>query len=561
MLVQLVIRHYATIEHLDLDLRPGMTVITGETGAGKSIMVDALGLALGDRADSSAVRPGAERAEILAHFSLDDLPEARQWLQERDLDQEDVCLLRRIVTTEGRSRAYINGSLCSLNDLKTLGAYLVDIHSQHEHQSLLRAETHRRLLDEYAQAQSLAQQVQQLAQHWSQTRRALEQHQQQQAQRQAQQELLEYQHEELEQLGLVENEVPQLEQEHRQLAEAEALLSNCRYVLDLCSEGKSGTIQAALNSSLNRLTGCNSRPKALEEAIQLLSSAQIQVAEAVNELQHFIDHFNSDPQHQQQLEQRLNTLYRLARKHRIQPEALLEHQQQLHHTLTQLQEESAHCGHLEQHMDQLAQEYRQQAEHLSHIRRQAATQLEAIISREIQGLGMPKGRFKIELEPQSTTIPQPHGLEQINFLVSANPGQPVRPLAKVASGGELSRISLAIQVITAQTSGIPTLIFDEVDVGIGGPTAAVIGQLLRQLGNRGQVLSVTHAAQVAAHGHQHLLVHKADDGQETHTQISELSSTQRVEELARMMSGLQRTEESYAHARALLEDAVGQSGD
>lgn len=561
MLVQLVIRHYATIEHLDLDLRPGMTVITGETGAGKSIMVDALGLALGDRADSNAVRPGAERAEILAQFALDELPDARQWLHARDLDQENICLLRRIITAEGRSRAYINGSLCSLNDLKTLGAYLVDIHSQHEHQSLLRTETHRRLLDEYAQAQLLAQQVQQLAQHWSQTRRALEQHQQQQAQRQAQQELLEYQHEELEQLGLTEGEVPQLEQEHRQLAEAEALLSNCRYVLDLCSEGKSGTIQAALNSSLSRLTSCHTRPKALEEAIQLLSSAHIQVAEAVNELQHFIDHFNSDPQHQQQLEQRLNTLYRLARKHRVQPEALLQQQQQLQQTLMQLQDENARCDHLERHMDELAQEYQQQAEHLSRVRQQAATQLEAIISHEIQGLGMPKGQFKIELEPQAATTPQPQGLEQIQFLVSTNPGQPLRPLAKVASGGELSRISLAIQVITAQTSGISTLIFDEVDVGIGGSTAAVTGQLLRCLGDQGQVLSVTHAPQVAAHGHQHLLVHKADDGRETHTHISELNTKQRVEELARMMSGLQCTEESYAHARALLEDATGQSID
>jgi len=557
MLVHLAIHHYATIEHLDLELQRGMSVITGETGAGKSIMVDALGLALGDRADSSAVRPGSERAEILASFELGQLPEAVQWLAEHDLQREALCILRRVITAEGRSRAYINGIPCPQTDLKSLGSLLIDIHSQHEHQSLLKTDTHRRLLDEYCGAQALAEQVRHSAQQWQQLGRQLEQLQRSVEAQQARQQLLHYQHEELEQLALIEGEVEQLEQEHRQLADAGQLLGACRQVLDLCVDNEAGNVRSALMSSLHKLSSLSNRPKMLEEAFNLLSSAQIQVDEAASELQRFIDHFNLDPEHQQRLESRLNALYSLARKHRVPPTELPALQQRLAAELDSASGQGERMADLEQQREALATRYRQHASALSQQRQQAAQGLASAVEREIHRLGMPNGRLDVQLMPLEGDQPHPQGQEQVSFLVSANPGQPLRPLAKVASGGELSRISLAIQVITAQTSSIPTLIFDEVDVGIGGPTAEVVGQLLRRLGERGQVLTVTHLPQVAAQGHQHLYVHKASDAHETRTCIRHLETQQRVKEVARMLGGTRLTEESLAHAQAMLEAAQG----
>ena len=555
MLVHLSVHNYAIVEHLDLELKRGMSVISGETGAGKSIMLDALGLTLGDRADSSVVRIGADKADILASFDLDDIPDARAWLAERDLDNDGPCILRRVITAEGRSRGYINGTPCPQSDLKALGELLIDIHSQHEHQSLLKLDTHRRLLDEYCGSQELARQVQLAAQRWRQTRQSLERLSDSSDEQRARHQLLSYQLEELETLALGEDELEQLEQEHKNLANAEQLLGACRQVLDMCSESDAGNVLSALTASLNRLTAFQHQPGALGEAVNLLSSAQIQVEEAVGELNRFLDHFDSDPQRQQWLEERLDSIYTLARKHRVQPADLPTLQQRLLEELESLNADDDAVEQLAEELAAYARHYCEKAQALSEARQQAAESLGRAVESEIQRLGMPGGRFSVTLKPMAEGDPVPHGMEQVEFLVSANPGQPLRPLAKVASGGELSRISLAIQVITAQTSRIPTLVFDEVDVGIGGPTAEVVGQLLRRLGERGQVLTVTHLPQVAAQGHHHLFVHKARGRDETHTAVAALEGSERVEEIARMLGGVDLTEQALAHARQMIGSA------
>lgn len=446
------------------------------------------------------VRPGTDKADILATFDLVDIPEAHTWLAERDLDNAGLCILRRVITAEGRSRGYINGTPCPLGDLKALGELLIDIHSQHEHQSLLKTDTHRRLLDEYAGAVDLARQVQLAAKRWNQTRLELERLSNSGDEQRARHQLLSYQLEELDNLGLGEHELEQLEQEHKNLTSAEALFGICRQVIDQCSESDSGNVLSALTSSLNRLGAATNSPKALNEAANLIASAQIQVEEAVGELNRFLDNFDADPMRLQALEERLDTIYTLARKHRVHPTELPHLQQQLMEELEGLNASDESIERLGEELAAYAQHYKEKARELSGLRQQAAQQLAGAVEQEIQRLGMPGGRFCIELTANEGAELSPHGLEQIELLVSANPGQPLKGLAKVASGGELSRISLAIQVITAQTSRIPTLVFDEVDVGIGGPTAEIVGQLLRRLGERGQVLTVTHLPQVAAQG-------------------------------------------------------------
>ncbi len=552
MLVHLSVHNYAIVEHLDLELDAGMSVISGETGAGKSIMLDALGLCLGDRADSGVVRPDADKADILASFDLTDIPEARAWLAERDLDNDGPCILRRVITAEGRSRGYINGAPCPQGDLKALGERLIDVHNQHEHQSLLKADTHRRLLDEYAGSQELARQVQLAAQRWKQTKSELQRISSIGDEQRARHQLLSYQLEELDNLALGEDELDNLEQEHKNLTNAESLLSACRLVIEQCSENDAGNVLSALTSSLNRLGAFQGQPGALSEATNLLASAQIQVEEAVGELNRFLDHFDADPERLQQMEERLDAIYTLARKHRIQPSELISMQQQLFEELESLNADDQAAERLGEELGAFERHYQEKATELSALRNKAASALAAAVELEMQNLGMPGGRFSIKLSANPNSEPHPNGLEQLEFLVSANPGQPLKALAKVASGGELSRISLAIQVITAQTSRVPTLVFDEVDVGIGGPTAEVVGQLLRRLGERGQVLTVTHLPQVAAQGHQHLFVHKVRDSDATRTAVSKLSPTQRVEEIARMLGGVDLTEESLAHARQMV---------
>lgn len=556
MLIHLAVNNYAIVDSLELELGGGMSVITGETGAGKSIMLDALALTLGDRADSGAVRPGADKADILATFDIRDIPEARQWLDERDLTQDDdQVILRRVITAEGRSRGYINGAPCPQQDLRALGEMLIDIHSQHEHQSLLKTDTHRRLLDEYAGAGELARQVQLAAQRCRQTEKALRQASQQSEEQAARQQLLTYQLDELDNLSLQDGELDELENEQRQLASADQILHSCQQVINICSENDAGSVLEALTASLSRLDAFKSHSPQLGEASDMLASAQIQIEEAVGELTRYLDHFEADPERQQYVEERLSAIYDLARKHRIQPQELPALQQQLIDELEGQQQQAADAERLQEELVAYQAHYRQLSEKLSAQRSKGAAKLAKAVTQEIQRLGMPGGRIELQLTPLDADSYPVTGLETVEFLVSANPGQPAKPLAKVASGGELSRISLGIQVITAQTSRVPTLVFDEVDVGIGGPTAEIVGQLLRQLGARGQVLTVTHLPQVAAQGHQHLFVRKQQTRNSTRTCIDQLDDNARVQEVARMLGGVDLTDESLAHARKLLSVA------
>ena len=554
MLIHISVQNYAIVDHLDLELHEGMSVITGETGAGKSIMLDALSLTLGARTDSSVIRPGADKADILSSFDITRIPEAQSWLQERDLNNDLQCILRRVITREGRSRAYINGTPCPLADLKSLGELLIDIHSQHEHQSLLKTDTHRRLLDEFAGAKEQARAVQSLAQRWRHTQQQLQQLSANEEEQRARRQLLTYQLEELDILAVHEGEVEQLEQEHKSLSNSESLLDNCRQIIDTCSDSDSNVL-STIGTLLQRANAIAGAPQAFSQATELLASAHIQIEEAISEFNNFVDHFDADPQRQQWIEERLDSIYTLARKHRVIPEQLHALQAQLQTELESLDADDASVEHLQQAATLLVTEYTQKAQILSKLRHKAGKKLAAAVMQQLQMLGMPDGQFSIVLQPLELSSPSAHGLETIEFLVSANPGQPLRALAKVASGGELSRISLAIQVITAQTSRVPTLVFDEVDVGIGGPTAEIVGQLLRQLGENGQVLTVTHLPQVAAQGHQHLYVHKERKQKSTHTAVKTLSYEQRVEEGARMLGGIDLTEESLLHARKILDSA------
>lgn len=554
MLLHISVQNYAIVDHLDLELHKGMSVITGETGAGKSIMLDALSLTLGARTDSSVIRPGADKADILSSFDISRIPEAQHWLKERDLENGPHCILRRVITREGRSRAYINGTPGPLADLKALGELLIDIHSQHEHQSLLKTDTHRRLLDEFAGVTEHARAVQSLAQRWRHTQQQLAQLSANEEEQRARRQLLTYQLEELDLLAVSDGEVEQLEQEHRSLSNSESLLENCRQIIDSCSDNDSNVL-SIVGTLLQRAKAIAGAPQAFVQATELLASAHIQIEEAVSEFNNFADNFDANPQRQQWIEERLDSIYTLARKHRGVPEQLHALQAQLQAELESLDADDASLEHLQQAAALLVTEYTNKAQALSKLRTKAAKKLASAVMQQLHMLGMPDGQFSVVLNPLENPAPALNGLENIEFLVSANPGQPLRGLAKVASGGELSRISLAIQVITAQTSRVPTLVFDEVDVGIGGPTAEIVGQLLRQLGENGQVLTVTHLPQVAAQGHQHLFVHKERQQKSTHTAVKVLTYEQRIEEMARMLGGIVLTEESLLHARKILDDA------
>ena len=553
MLQHLSISNYAIVDRLEIELEPGMTVITGETGAGKSIMLDALGLTLGDRADREVIRGGAEKADITATFELPDNTEAQAWLKDKDFDQdEQVCILRRLITRDGRSRAYINGHPTTLNNLRDLGEMLIDIHSQHEHQSLLKTATHQRLLDEYCGIQKEAGEVRTLATKWRQLNEELEQIKNRAEESNAQYQLLSYQVRELEELDLGVDELEALEEEHKKLSHGEESALVNRQVLDLCSENGEFNLEQSLNKAIGLLQDIPYASKQTEEAGSLLGTALIQVEEASSTLKQAIDQFEVDPQRLEEVDQRLGLIHQLARKHHVQPSELAAHCQTLSDELSDLSEADVQIDLMEEELGKLLTSYQDRAEKVSAARDKGAKKLGKEINRQLKKLGMESASFSVALTRYSDSTPRSGGLEGVEFLVSTNPGQPPRPMVKIASGGELSRISLAIQVITAQTSSIPSLVFDEVDVGIGGGVARSVGELLRQLGEKGQVLCVTHQPQVASQGHQHLYVSKSSDKDSTATVLNKLENTERIEEIARMLAGENVSAKSREHAIELL---------
>ena len=554
MLTQLRIRDFAIVEALDLELAAGMTAVTGETGAGKSILVDAIGLLLGDRADSGTIRHGAERTDISAVFDLDALPAARAWLAERDLSGERECHLRRVIAGNGRSRNYINGVPQPAQALRELGEWLVDIHGQHEHQSLLRREAQRQLLDDYAGNTALVAKLADDYRGWNRLRQELRDLRQASSERDARLDILRHHLRELTALNLAEGEITELESEQRRLANASQLLDTGQRLLNELSEGDEDTVADRLSHSLHELDTLSRLDARLNPVSELLNAALIQVQEASSELRSYVQALDLDPAHLAQIEQRLTAAHQLARKHRTDAGELPALRAHFEAELDTLEHSETRLDELQQAVKAARAAYQQCADQLSERRTAAARELGERVSQTLAGLGMPGGRFTITLERLEK--PTPGGLETVEFQVSANPGQPLRALAKVASGGELSRISLAIQVITARAARIPTLIFDEVDSGIGGGVAEVVGRQLRTLGGNRQVLCVTHLPQVAAQAHQQLKVEKQTDGESTHTQVEPLETEERVTEIARMLGGLELTANTLAHAREMVEKAA-----
>lgn len=550
MLTHIHVNNFALVETLDLELRSGLTTITGETGAGKSIMLDALGLALGDRADAEKVRSGSKKCEIQASFDIGNLLFAQRWLDEHDLAAGSECILRRTVTREGRSRAFINGQTVTLQQLREFGEKLIDIHSQHEHQSLLKTETHRRLLDEFGKHQSLAKEVKNTYKTWQQLEQQRQKALSQTEEMNARYQLLRYQVEELDQLALSEGETEQLEQEQLELSNIESLTKNSQHVASICSEDEYG-LHDRLQQAIQLLTQLPGKPPTLEEALTLLQNASIQLAEAQSEIDKFLNS-DTDLSRLPEVEARLSDIYQVSRKHRVSTEELSLLHRQLSEELAALRSGDDTIEQLNAACEQAEQHYHKLANGLSKKRRKSAEQLSLQVNKKLSQLAMQHAELSVALEPAK---PSPAGNEVPEFLIATNLGQAPKALTKVASGGELSRVSLAIQVITALTSTIPTLVFDEVDVGIGGETGDVVGHLLRQLGESAQVLCVTHLAQVASQSHHHLCVNKEIRNRQTSTRIQLLENETRVAEVARMMGGAVDSKKSLAHAKEMVQSA------
>ncbi|HTN50195.1 MAG TPA: DNA repair protein RecN [Burkholderiaceae bacterium] len=548
MLVSLSIRHFVIVDELDLEFAPGFTVLTGETGAGKSILIDALLLALGERAEADIVREGATRAEITAEFR----PTAAvaQWLQQLDLAGEDtdIVLMRRTVDAGGRSRSFINGSTVTLAQLRELGEQLVDVHGQHEHQSLLRPAAQLDLLDEHGALGDERDRVGQAFTAWQRERRAREQAEAMAASALTEQERLRWIVDELGALAPTPGEWQQVEEEHRRLSHAAGLLEGARATVDALAESDTAasTQLAAAGARLTQLSAYDSR---LTPIIELLQGAQLQVDEAVSALQKYVDRSDLDASRLVEVEARVSALHGAARRFRVAPEALEPLLAESRGKLAALSAASD-LDALRAREAAASRSYDAAAQKLSKRRAAAAKQMGTEVTRAMQDLAMAGGRFEVQLHAAEASA---HGNERAEFLVAAHPGVAVKPLVRVASGGELARISLAIAVITAAATPVPTLIFDEVDAGIGGAVAGTVGRLLKQLGQSRQVLCVTHLPQVAARGDQHYAVSKAAGADHRPLSTMErLERRERVEELARMLGGQAITETTRKHAREML---------
>lgn len=552
MLTHLHIRDFAIIDNLELELQAGMTALTGETGAGKSILLDAIGLVLGDKADSGSVRHGADKAEITLSVDIHAVPDAQAWLTEQDLaHEEENCILRRVITSQGKSRAWINGSPVTLTLLRELGELMVDIHGQHEHQSLMKKDMQLQLLDEFAGDSSLLDNTRAAWREWKTLNDRLQIITSQSQQYQERLDLLNFQVQELEQLAVADNEFTELDEELTRLAYADQLKATAEQSHHVLYEDEP-SLYSQLSYLMQELSREVQHDEALAAPLELITSAQIQVQEAAYLLRDYAEGLENDPKRLQWVEQRLDAIRSTARKYRLEPEQLPQHLAKLQAELKALDSDDYDLEALQGKLSKAAEQYQKTAQKLSKHRRQAADHLSTQVTQAMQQLGMQGGRFEASLVPYAAQEVHPHGLEQIEFLVSANPGQPLKPLIKVASGGELSRISLAIQMIAAQKLTLPALIFDEVDTGIGGGIAEVVGSQLRQLGKTRQVLCVTHLPQVAAQAHHHYKITKRKSKTTTSTGVEPLVATARVEEIARMMGGVDITPATRALAQEMV---------
>ena len=555
MLTQLTINNFAIVRQLEIELAKGMSVITGETGAGKSIAIDALGLCLGQRIETSMVREGQERAEICATFFIEPTNPAYQWLQEQELQDPDNpsdCILRRVINADGRSKAFINRTPVSASQLKEIGQYLIHINGQHASQLLLKNDYQLQLVDTFAHHHDLLAQMREDYRAWKNLQTQVKTFQQKVAENEAKKQLLQYQVEELDEFALRPNEYLELEEDQRRLSNSEQLTQLSQSALQLLSENETVSIDSMLYRATQYIDELSELDPRYVSVQTMLNDALIQVQEATSEVQHLASHIEQDPMLLQEIEQRLSQALQLARKHNVKPEELVEWHQKLKAELTALLDFSESEERLILEEKAAFEKMQHTAKQLHESRCQAAGKLAQQVTHSIKGLAMENAEFFIEVNSDLTKVTA-NGADNIVFTLRSNLGQQAQPLAKVASGGELSRISLAIQVLTSDQSAIPTLIFDEVDVGISGKTASVVGKLLRQLGDKCQVLCVTHLPQVACHGHHQFNVEKFTVDDKTETKMTALSQEERVPALARLLGGSEITDLALANAQEMLD--------
>ena len=555
MLTQLTINNFAIVRQLEIELAKGMSVITGETGAGKSIAIDALGLCLGQRIETSMVREGQERAEICASFFIEPTNPAYQWLQEQELQDPDNpsdCILRRVINADGRSKAFINSTPVSASQLKEIGQYLIHINGQHASQLLLKNDYQLQLVDTFAHHNDLLVQMREDYRAWKNLQTQVKTFQQKVAENEAKKQLLQYQVEELDEFALRPNEYLELEEDQRRLSNSEQLTQLSQSALQLLSENETVSIDSMLYRATQYIDELSDLDPRYASVQTMLNDALIQVQEATSEVQHLASHIEQDPMLLQEIEQRFGQVLQLARKHNVKPEELVEWHQKLKAELTALLDFSESEERLILEEKAAFEKMQHTAKQLHESRCQAAGKLAQQVTHSIKGLAMENAEFFIEVNSDLTKVTA-NGADNIVFTLRSNLGQQAQPLAKVASGGELSRISLAIQVLTSDQSAIPTLIFDEVDVGISGKTASVVGKLLRQLGDKCQVLCVTHLPQVACHGHHQFNVEKFTVDDKTETKMTALSQEERVPALARLLGGSEITELALANAQEMLD--------
>jgi len=555
MLTQLTINNFAIVRQLEIELAKGMSVITGETGAGKSIAIDALGLCLGQRIETSMVREGQERAEICASFSIEPTNPAYQWLQEQELQDPDNpsdCILRRVINADGRSKAFINSTPVSASQLKEIGQYLIHINGQHASQLLLKNDYQLQLVDTFAHHHDLLAQMREDYRAWKNLQTQVKTFQQKVAENEAKKQLLQYKVEELDEFALRPNEYLELEEDQRRLSNSEQLTQLSQSALQLLSENETVSIDSMLYRTTQYIDELSELDPRYASVQTMLNDALIQVQEATSEVQHLASHIEQDPMLLQEIEQRLGQALQLARKHNVKPEELVDWHQKLKAELTELLDFSESEERLILEEKAAFEKMQHTAKQLHESRCQAAEKLAQQVTHSIKGLAMENAEFFIEVNSDLTKVAA-NGADNIVFTLRSNLGQQAQPLAKVASGGELSRISLAIQVLTSDQSAVPTLIFDEVDVGISGKTASVVGKLLRQLGDKCQVLCVTHLPQVACHGHHQFNVEKFTVDDKTETKMTALSQEERVPALARLLGGSEITDLALANAQEMLD--------
>ncbi|WP_448569180.1 DNA repair protein RecN [Thalassotalea ganghwensis] len=552
MLVHLNIQNFAIVRALEIDWQKGMTTITGETGAGKSIAIDALGLCLGDRAVTNVVRPNSKKAELSATFDIEHNKAAKSWLAQHDLLDESDCILRRVISAEGRSKAYINGSQVPLAQLKEIGQRLINIHGQHDHQLITKATEQRNILDQYAKHGDLREAVKHYYQQHAELTREYHRLMEDKTQRDAKQQLLQYQAEELSEFAIEAGEFETLEMEYQKQSNGQHLFNETLLSVQRLSEDEQFNIVDQLRKVSDQIAEISGIDKSLLPISEQLTEALLQVDDAASELARYAEKLELDPQHYQLIEERYSQAVQLAKKHQVAPDKLYELHQQLLSELAQITSDESRISQIAEELDQVQQHYHEAAQTLSESRTKAAELLSEKITTSMQNLNMPHGQFQIRVVKVSSDKLSINGLDNVEFLTSLNPGQALEAMNKVASGGELSRISLAMQVILSANVVTPTLIFDEVDVGISGPTAAMVGKQLQLLAENTQVICVTHLPQVASKGNQQLFVAKLTDGEHTETTVTELSSDGRVQEIARLLAGDKVTQSSLANAKELL---------